>query len=224
MTTPVTSAGATGVIPFTTDFAAPAGSTALSPDGLLYYCQSRLGAIDTNIQQYFDDQKTQNAAMQDATKLLSIMHEGTWGTYQKSGKDIAGSPQDLQNHADKANELLDLYRSTASPEIKAKCAALFREVSGHDISEYGAPGAKVTSGDIAQAAAIDGRIPEVKEAQRTQELEDIKGTQSDMSKSAEMNMIQLQSLVQQRQLAVQLTTQLMQTMHDTSKQVLGNIR
>jgi len=43
------------------------------------------------------------------------------------------------------------------------------------------------------------------------------------SDSAELNMFRLQSLVSQRQLAVQLTTRLLQTMHDSAKRIIGNI-
>ena len=59
--------------------------------------------------------------------------------------------------------------------------------------------------------------------ERAAQIEAIKNDQSNMTKAGEMNMIQLQSLVSQRQLAVQMTTQLMQTANDTLKQVVGNL-
>jgi hypothetical protein len=47
--------------------------------------------------------------------------------------------------------------------------------------------------------------------------------QEALSKSAELNMIQLQSLVSQRQQAVQITTNLIAALADSYKQVIGNV-
>jgi hypothetical protein len=219
--TTVNSAGVNGVTPFATDFTADAGGAALSPEGLLYYCQSRLGTLDANIKQYFDEQQKRNAEMKDASKLMELLREGTWGSFQVDGDTIKGSAFHCENHANKANEILALWRSTSSPEVKEQCAAAFKQVSGHDVGEFAGPDMKVTGAQV-QAAA--GNIKAVDSTMRASQLESIKEVQTNMSKSAEMNMIQLQALVSQRQLAVQLTTQLMQTAHETSKQVVGNIR
>ena len=45
----------------------------------------------------------------------------------------------------------------------------------------------------------------------------------DLSRGAELYMIELQSLVSQRQLAVQLTTRLLQMLNEMSKQIIGNL-
>jgi hypothetical protein len=45
----------------------------------------------------------------------------------------------------------------------------------------------------------------------------------DLSRVAELYMIELQSLVSQRQLAVQLTTRLLQMLNEMSKQIIGNL-
>jgi len=45
----------------------------------------------------------------------------------------------------------------------------------------------------------------------------------DRSRGAELYMIELQSLVSQRQLAVQLTTRLLQMLNEMSKQIIGNL-
>jgi hypothetical protein len=41
---------------------------------------------------------------------------------------------------------------------------------------------------------------------------------------AELNMIQLQSSISQRQTALQMTTSILQHMHDTTKGIINNIR
>jgi hypothetical protein len=45
-----------------------------------------------------------------------------------------------------------------------------------------------------------------------------------LTKDSELSMIQLQSVVSQRQLAVQMTTELMSAMNESTKEVAGNIR
>ncbi len=221
-------------VPFMTSFTPDISTNALSPEGLLMYCSSRLEALDTNIKQYFAEQQRRNAGIRDASKLLEILQSGTWGTGQMGankpdddnsrnwwGDDPGVRASHAQNHANKANELLDLWRSTESPEVKAACEAAFKQVSGRDLKDFSAKGQTI-SGDQVLAAA--GNIEPVTKEQRMAQVEAIKNEQSSMTKAAEMNMIQLQSLVSQRQLAIQLTTQMMQTMHESSKQVVGNIR
>lgn len=211
-------------VPFITSFAPNTGTAALSPESLLLYCSSRLEALDTNIRQYFVEQQRRNAGIRDASKLLEILQSGTWGTGQMAGNGDEWNKNPgfhAQNHADKANEILDLWRSTESPEVKLACANAFKQVSGLDIGNF--PGSKDTV-SAAQVSAAAGNIPAVTREARQAQVEAIKNEQATMTKAAEMNMIQLQSLVQQRQLAVQLTTQLMQTMHECAKQPLGNLR
>lgn len=196
-------------------------TAALTPEALLYYCSSRLASLDESIQQYFTEQQRRNAGVRDMSKLMEILQSSSWASGQKGWKEIKGDAFHTDNHAKKANEILEVWRNSDSPEARHQCAVAFRQVSGLDIDDF-AHG-NVTAADV-QVAAAGKQIPEVDKATRDVQIEAIKNVQASMTKSAEMNMIQLQSLVSQRQLAVQLTTQLMQTMHETTKHVVGNIR
>ena len=51
----------------------------------------------------------------------------------------------------------------------------------------------------------------------------VQGVQSNMSSDSELSMISLQSLMSQRQTAVQLTTNLMQSLDDQAKDIAQNI-
>jgi hypothetical protein len=200
---------------------------AMSPESLLLYCSSRLSSIDTTIQQYFKEQQTRNHDMQLAAKLMNVLTQGTWKDGHWGSEDFknAGYPMvNLQDHADRANEILDIYRSAENPEVKARCEEAFKDLSGLDVKTYASnKDAKVSTDDIKKSAEA-GAIPHGKTEDITKRLDSIKDVQSNASKSAELNMIQLQSLVSQRQLAIQLTTQLMQTAHEANKQVCTNIR
>ncbi len=209
----------TNGISFTTSFAPDPTGTALSPEGLLLYCSSRLQTLDTNIKQYFAQQQTRNGVIGEATKLMEIINH--WPTGQKGSKEIVCSPADCQNHANQGNELLDLFRKTNSPEVKRACAEAFQQVTGMSINDFAT--GNVTPDQIRSAASAE-RIQPVNLQERTAQIEGIKNTVSNLTKAGEMDMIQLQSLVSQRQLAVQLTTQLLQSLNETSKQVVGNIR
>jgi hypothetical protein len=206
-----------------TNFAS-AGSNALSPESLLLYCSSRLEAVDTNIKQYFAEQQKINKGMRDASKLIEIVRDGGWVNGQRSPEEIKVNPDLQKCHADKANEILALYRSSDSPEVRAACERAFKQISGLNIGDYGDDPAKVVTAQNIAEAVMMNQMPTVTKVERDQLVDSIKDTQSALSKNAEMNMIQLQSLVSQRQLAVQLTTQLMQSQHETTKAPIANIR
>jgi hypothetical protein len=55
-------------------------------------------------------------------------------------------------------------------------------------------------------------------------VNDYKSVQDNLSKDNELSMIQLQAIISQRQLAVQLTTQMMAAMHEAQKGIVANIR
>lgn len=225
MSKTISNTGATGAIQWNFDPGIEATPSGLTPEGLMFYCSSRMESLDKSIQKYFAEQQARNKAMGDLSKLMEILQSGTWANGQYGSEAIKAKDTDIHCgiHADKANEILALWRSTPSQEVKDACAAAFKSVSGLDIGQFA--GRDVTSNDI--AGVVNGTpnaLQPMTAEQRRAQVDAIKEKQSAMSKSAEMSMIQLQSLVSQRQLAVQLTTQLMQTMHETSKQVLGNIR
>jgi len=201
--------------------AAPA-SFAFTPETLLFYCSSRLESIDTQIDKYFKDQQALNKATKEFGDLESIMSRDPdqWNKDDQRYIDHKDGIDAYQ--AGECNEILTIYRKTDNPDVKKACEDAFRVRSGHDISEYGKDGV-VTADDIAkgyESKAIDTQTKE----QWAARIDSMKTTAGGLSKNAELNMIQLQSLVSQRQLAIQLTTQLMQTAHESSKQVVGNIR
>ncbi|MBX3213572.1 MAG: hypothetical protein KF850_16150 [Labilithrix sp.] len=204
-----------------TNFAADPSAASLTPGMLLIYCTSRLDAIDQNIEQYFVEQQRRNKELQSMNKGLNALNAGTWNGGHMNSENVAGSDFHQGNHADKANELRDVWLSTDNPDVKKACAEAFKSVSGLDINDYRKT--DVTKKDV-KASADAGKIHGVGREEWNARVEELKNKQSDLMKAGELDMIKLQSLVSQRQLAVQLTTQLMQTLNETSKQVVGNIR
>jgi hypothetical protein len=203
----------------------PSGQVALSADSLLNYCSSRLETLDTNINQYFAEQQKKNKAMADAAKLVAQV--ATFFDGVSTNAEIQNNKSTFDGHIGMANGLTAVYANTEDFDVRAKCADAFHAATGKDINQFIKDGKPVPfkADDLKQSLAAnffgDKRVSRETWNQR---IEDIKSVQGNLSKSCEMNMIQLQSLVSQRQMAVQLTTQLMQTMQESSKQVLGNIR
>jgi hypothetical protein len=190
------------------------GAFALTPESLLYYCASRLGSIDAQIGKYYDDQKKMNAASKELGDIQAVLSRAT---SQAGGQ----TPEfDAKIHADEGNELLAIYRQTENPTVKEAAAQAFHLRTGLNVHEVEG---QVTAAEVKGAADL-GFIAPQDTAQWTGNIEKVKSAAQSLSKSAELNMIQLQSLVSQRQLAVQLTTQLMQSVHESLKQVAGNLR
>lgn len=189
---------------------------ALSAESLLYYCSSRLDSVDQQIDRYFKDQQAKNRASKELSDVQGVLGQATW---QKAGTDPTFSDADADYHVGAANQLLTIYRNAQSPEGKQAAAEAFALRTGQDINAFTAR--DVQRKDI---MAGKGKIVAQDAAQWTQRIDNIKSKSSEVSKSAELNMIQLQSLVSQRQLAVQLTTQLMQAVHESMKGIAANCR
>lgn len=211
----------TGILPSYADPNAP--SAGLTADGLLLYCSARLATIDDTIEQYFVKQQHGNKTMRDASNLMSVLSGFPNGASSREGMDAATGDHKTKikdGHVNMANGLLHAYASTNDPELKAKMHQAFKMATGRELSEFVNPDGSTrpfVEGDL-------GTWDAVSKEQWDALAEDVKGVQSSVSKGSELNMIQLQSLVSQRQLAVQLTTQLMQTLHEAAKQAVGNIR
>lgn len=198
--------------------AAEAGVAALSPETLLAYCSSRLSTIDSTIEQYFAQQQANNKRMQDINNVLR-----TLSTLPGIKVDVLKAEEPHRtDHANLANDLAEVYRTTGDPDLRKEIEGKFTTLTGQKLSDFrNADGTfrKLTAADINTT-----NMQDFEGAAWTAQVDTVKNLQSSISKGSELNMIQLQALVSQRQLAIQLTTQMMQTMHESSKQVLGNVR
>jgi hypothetical protein len=192
---------------------AMSGAVAVTPESLLYYCASRLDSIDKKIDAHFKDQQAKNTASEEIGKLQSILGRAS---FQAKG-DSADFNADV--HAAEGNEILAIYRNTQNAEVKKAAGEAFKLRTGIDPEAAAPSGISVVDVNNAKAA-----IAEQTPAQWAQRIDNVKSVATSLSKGAELNMIQLQSYVSQRQLAIQLTTQIMQAVNEGCKQVAGNIR
>jgi hypothetical protein len=193
----------------------------LSAEGILAYCSSRLSILDGMIESRFAEQKKRGQALKDAGELLSIA--GRWDGVV-AGKDMNAECQGW--HQAQAKDLMNLYERTQDPAVRGKIAEAFAMATGRQLS-LGADGKAVSSGglDSNGRIALDlSNIKGISSAVYGGFLTGVKTLQDGISKDSELSMIQMQSIVSQRQLAVQMTTQLMQAKNESVMCVVRNIK
>lgn len=169
--------------------------TYITPDCLLAYCSTRLRDLDENMQKQF---ATQQAGIKDSQTLQDI-EQKIKDSFQNAAKD---KDDKLTNDCDPNCQ--DMQDLTAEAETiqdpNARSAAL------KAINAFGGMKAGQKFDDL-KSSVLDG-LDNGKQA---------------LSQGAELGMIGLQSLMSQRQTAIQMTTNLVQAFGESLKAVSGNV-
>lgn len=195
----------------------------LTPDALYAYCATRLSNLDSQVQKLMtqqqvvatEQQKIQAALQDIATINSSLKSDGTTGTDPNSCMKIEG---DLESAISwmKAND-------PSNPQISA-LESLHDKVMATGSGPYtdtggvlhGYYGDKPTEGQTNQDNCFGS--DELKSF--TDSLNTINGA---LNSSGELGMIQIQSLMSQRSTAIQLTTNILQSMGDGLSKIAGNV-
>ncbi len=168
----------------------------LTPDTLMAYCQSRLSSLDSQMQSTFAQQEKSNALTSAINDLAGAMDQNTNGINDPPGSNLM-SDQDFGNLKQKFEDLIQKAGGPDSPIGKQIANALGTLTAGNDTA--------VSASEITNIG------------------ETLKQAASDVNSGAELNMINLQSLMSQRQTAIQLTTNLVQSLGDQMNKVADNI-
>jgi hypothetical protein len=179
-------------------------SAYLTPDALMSYCQTRLRGLDTQVQAAFAKQKEANA---DSAVLSSLSSD-----FQTPSKDLdltSTSPDpDLGNmtpaqYVERAAEKLETAASKVSdPQAKEALLEAARNLKG----EIRAGNKSFQASDFKNMTAdAVGKI------------------QQDLNSGTELSMINLQSLMSQRQSAIQMCTNLVQSLGDQCNKIAENV-
>jgi hypothetical protein len=201
------------------------GAATLSPEALMAYCQSRLDSIDGQVQSTFKNQQARNGEAsglqqviatldtyssgvssgdaQGATKCAA-MESSLYGLIQQIKASDPGCPE-LGKLEQTYNDLL--YTGTGPQAATATTPALQYVDEGiYPPNQNGPKGDNVIS-----ATEVQGFV------------QSLQGCASDLNSGSELQMIQLQSLMSERQTAVELTTNLVQSLGDQSQKIAENI-
>lgn len=176
-------------------------ANALSPEGLMAYLQTRFGALDTRIddimqrQQHNEKVRVQLAELQ---KTLSSLNEHPDDPLQ--GHDMPVGPNGVS--------LRDEIHAKINA-IEAVDPALGQRIRD-DLTQ---------SGQILSDNNFRYNGSEV-----THTKEYLQGLSKQLETGAQLDMIQLQSLMSARQTAVSLATNMLASYNDSEKAIVGNIR
>ena len=198
-------------------------SVGLSPDALMAYCQSRLDSIDGQVQASFGDQQQNATALQQidqfANQLKSV-----------DGADQKGA--DACKNLEKQFYAMIQSISASDPS----CPALSTLTAAYNQMVYSGDGGAAFNHStdpsdpdfinkdlypLDTSATQGDKILGATELQGfAQTLTDAAGS---LNSNSELQMVQLQSLMSQRQTAISLTTNLVQSLGDQANKIADNI-
>jgi hypothetical protein len=204
----------------------PAGddpfSSGLTPDALMIYCRTRLDSIDVQIRASFDGQR-QNGAIVGQINALAEQLKG-------NGADIK-DPTAIRQLEQNFNALIHSIQATDpnSPVLPGLIRTYNTLVWSGDGGKAFNHSTDPAAPDMIQpdlyppdkGSAQGDNVLGAPELQGyTQALSD---AASRLNSDSELQMIQLQSLMSQRQTAIALTTNLVQSLGDQENKVVANI-
>ncbi len=184
------------VLPTSTLMAPTEFGANLSPDGLMVYLQTRLNGLDGQINELFNTEN-QQAKLQSALRKL----QSALGTLDDQN---GGAMNDEQQTA--INNALDEVAGIDAI-LGAKMKQDFAHVRGGLIFDH-------DGADIDQNYSAN-------EVKATTEY--VTGLTKDVENRAQMNMIHLQSLMSSRQTAIQLATNMISALGESTKAIVSNI-
>jgi|HubBroStandDraft_6_1064221.scaffolds.fasta_scaffold643861_2 hypothetical protein len=192
----------------------------LSPDALMAYCQSRLDSIDSQVSASFADQQTNASAISQIDQVIAELR-----TYDGADQK---DPTVCKNLEAKFQGLILSLRASdpgcpALPELTTAYNSMVwsgdgganhTQFPGPDFIDEGTypPDESGPQGDnILNSTELQGYV---------QTLTDAAGN---LNSNSELQMVQLQSLMSERQTAVSLTTNLVQSLGDQENKIADNI-
>lgn len=176
-------------------------SGALTPEALMVYCSSRLSGIDQEMQSHFEKQQQYRAA---SSHLSSIQAKLNQLGAQPGGlqRDVGNGEADFQEIRHDFMDAIDALPA-GSPE-RASVEKAFQDFRS----------------SVTRNAGGD-HVFDQNECQKL--AQSLASVSKDISGSAELDMISLQSLMSQRQTAVQLCTNLVSALGESSKSIAQKI-
>jgi len=181
--------------------AADSVSTLLTPEALLEYCKMKLKNIDSQV-------KTAFMKQQDRNRLSSALSDLATKLSQKASKGSGGVDE---NDKKTKEEVLRAY--DAAIRAAASNPALMQKLEAEKAKfEATANGTDKKKND---GGVADWEMEDLTEA--------VQRMQSDLNRDGELEMIQLQSLMSQRQQALQMCTNMVQSLGQSAMGIVQNI-
>jgi hypothetical protein len=217
----------------------------LTPDALMAYCQTRLQGIDSQVQTSFVAQQQANAdstVLSDLSNVLSIPSQnidlssaGGVETAKNSADAMMAAAQklgDTKAKQDLMNAAKAIYARIDKVLAQATSGGKWKSAVGNNLQppEDAPSSAQLSDGQIEdlfknfQDGSIDSSSSTIDVADfTTMTTTAVQNIQKDLNSSTELSMINLQSLMSQRQEAIQLCTNLVQSLGDQVNKIADNV-
>ncbi len=194
-----------------TNIGGPELSGYLTPDSLMAYCETRLRGLDDQMQKAFADQQKSNAVQE----MLSGLQ----------GLAVLGAPEDTLDLSMKGNSGWP-NKPADFQKVQGAYDAIQERIKQLDPRDPMV--AKLTKiadslGSMKSGSFIPAATSISPQQWNTEITEALSSTAKDLSSSSELSMIQLQSLMSQRQEAIQMCTNLVQSLGDQCNKIAENV-
>lgn len=191
----------------------------LTPDAVMLYCSAQLNHLDDGIKQQMAQQDAARGAQDKLGKLKGLLAGDLPANAADQKREIIQAMKDAYDSLppndpgrDQLNRLFHDFITTASFADKP----LDRLATGDRYNLFNLDDGKI--GELAAANADANFVSGESEMKKFAGIVD--PILSDVGKGAELQMITLQSMVSQRQMAVQVATQMLSKMNETQMAII----
>jgi hypothetical protein len=190
-------------------------SNTLSPDSLMNYCSSQLDSIDGEIDTTMETD--QNASQ------ISQSLQGLIETCQQNSNGVNSDPQTCSNIESALQGIITTMQNT--DPTNANLGPLIQTYNNMVESGTGATTSHpyIDPTDHPAVATANGPDNTYGSDEMTSFINTLQGASSSLDSGSEMNLVQLQSLMSQRETAISLTTNLVQSLGDQANTIASNI-
>jgi hypothetical protein len=191
------------------------GSVFLTPDVLLAYCQARLTSIDSQVRGAFGSQQLRNSETSAIQTALNALQENAGGVtndatsctaMEKALHDLIEQLKATDPGCPELGKLKQTYNNLVYTGTGPTSDLPYEDESLYPPKHSGPLGDKTIDSTEMQGFTSS-----------------LQSCASDLNSSSELQMIQLQSLMSQRQTAIQLTTNLVQSLGDQAQKIAENV-
>jgi hypothetical protein len=184
----------------------------LTPQSLVAYCECRLTSLDSQMQSIFNQQQSNASLTQAIDQVASDLNDlpqpaGSGTTITLTGADGAQIQSDYQAAIAEAKQQ---GQPQLAAQLQQDLCAFQSQATGDTIG----PGTRV---NFSKSFTL--------ESDNVSSLsQNLKTYGSNLNSDSQMSMINLQSLMSQQQTAVELSTNLLQTLSQTDQNIASNLK
>jgi hypothetical protein len=216
--------------PLPSDPTDPAG---MSPEALMAYCSTRLSSLDTQMQQILNQQTQSAATIDDLNNISGLLND--------LPAPSTGSPPTITVTAAQYNQIVQAYKSSISDlsstngtptqmyangvatSLGAQLSTDSTSFSSNATPQFTMASLPAVVGNPTTTPTSPGTY-EIPASVVTNITQNLKTYTSSLNSDAEMQMINLQSLMSSRQTAVELSTNIMQDLATTAQGIVSNFK